>query len=60
MPDLGKYADAVLSSYAVSIALLVGLVVLSLWQSKRGKAYLAEIEARRASVEDQARDTLPN
>ncbi|MCR9112696.1 MAG: heme exporter protein CcmD, partial [Rhodobacteraceae bacterium] len=29
MPDLGKYAEAVLSAYAVSIVLLVALVVLS-------------------------------
>lgn len=49
MPDLGKYADTVLSSYAVSIALLAALVVLSLWQSRRAKARLAEIEARRKS-----------
>jgi len=49
MPDLGKYADAVLSSYAVSIALIVGLVALSLWQSRKGKARLAEIEARRTA-----------
>ncbi|PTX55421.1 heme exporter protein D [Litoreibacter ponti] len=49
MPDLGKYADTVLSSYAVSIALLAGLVVMSIWQSKRAKARLAEVEARRKS-----------
>lgn len=29
MPDLGKYAEAVLSAYAVSTVLLVLLVVLS-------------------------------
>ncbi len=33
MPDLGKYADAVLSSYAVSLALIVALVVLSIRRS---------------------------
>ena len=27
MPDLGKYADAVLSAYAVSLLLLVGIGV---------------------------------
>ena len=35
MPDLGKYADAVLSAYAVSIVLLVAIVGMSLWRGKR-------------------------
>lgn len=52
MPDLGKYADTVLSAYAVSIALLVVLVALSLWQSRRGKAHLAEIEARHKAQDE--------
>ena len=47
MPDLGKYADAVLSAYAVSIVLLIGIVVLSVWQSRRAKAALEEMEKRR-------------
>ena len=47
MPDLGKYADTVLSAYAISIAILIGLVALSVWQSRRARARLAEIEARR-------------
>jgi heme exporter protein D len=47
MPDLGKYADAVLSSYAVSIALLVVLVAASLIRSRRVKSDLDKIEARR-------------
>ena len=46
MPDLGKYADAVLASYAVSIILIVGLVVLSLVQSKRAQKRLADLEER--------------
>jgi heme exporter protein D len=46
MPDLGKYADAVLSSYAVSIILIVGLVVLSLRRSAKVQKQLAEVEAR--------------
>lgn len=49
MPDLGKYTDTVLSAYAVSIALIIALVALSLWQSRKGKAHLAEIEARSKS-----------
>ncbi|SFA73746.1 heme exporter protein D [Poseidonocella pacifica] len=47
MPDLGKYADAVLSAYGVSLALIFGLVALSLWQSRRALASLREIEARK-------------
>ena len=35
MPDLGKYADAVLSSYAVSIFLLILLVAVSIRQARR-------------------------
>lgn len=46
MPDLGKYAGYVLSSYAVSIALLVGLVVISVMRAKRAKAELRKIEER--------------
>jgi heme exporter protein D len=46
LPDLGKYADAVLASYAVSIALIVGLVVVSLAKSKKTQKQLAQIEAR--------------
>ena len=47
MPDLGKYADAVLGAYAASILLLIGIVVLSVWQSRRAKAALEEMEKRR-------------
>jgi heme exporter protein D len=46
MPDLGKYAVAVLGSYAVTALLLAALVGLSLWQSARMKRALAEVEAR--------------
>ena len=44
MPDLGKYAEAVLSSYAVSIVLLLVLVGLSWRRSVRIKKALEEIE----------------
>ena len=44
MPDLGKYADAVLSAYAVSIALLVAIVVLSLWRGRRVRAEMEDVE----------------
>lgn len=48
MPDLGKYADAVLSAYVVSIVLLVLLVALSLWRGRRVRAEMARTEARMA------------
>ncbi|RAP41363.1 heme exporter protein CcmD [Rhodovulum viride] len=47
MPDLGKYALAVLSSYGVTLGLLAGLVALSLWRAARVRRQLDEVEARR-------------
>ncbi|MEL6452781.1 MAG: heme exporter protein CcmD [Pseudomonadota bacterium] len=47
MPDLGKYADAVLSAYAVSIVLLVAIVVLSLWRGRRVRAEMEDVERQR-------------
>lgn len=46
MPDLGKYADAVLSSYAVSILMIVVLVLLSVRRSNRVKKELQEVESK--------------
>ncbi|MEM9639660.1 MAG: heme exporter protein CcmD [Pseudomonadota bacterium] len=46
MPDLGKYADTVLSAYAVSILLLILLVVLTLRQGTRARRTLQEVEKR--------------
>mgnify|MGYP001765028150 CR=1 FL=1 len=46
MPDLGKYAFAVLGSYLATAVLIAGLVALSLWQSARTRRALAEVEAR--------------
>lgn len=46
MPDLGKYAEAVLSSYAVSVVLIVALVVMSVLRSRRVKKQLEEIERK--------------
>ena len=37
MPDLGKYADTVLTAYAASIALLVVLIVVTLRRSRNTK-----------------------
>lgn len=46
MPDLGKYADAVLSAYAVSILLIVALVGLSLVRARRVRAQLEKVERK--------------
>ena len=44
MPDLGKYAETVLSAYAASIALIVVLVGVSILRSKKIKKELQDIE----------------
>jgi heme exporter protein D len=46
MPELGKYAFAVLGSYIATAALVAALVGLTLWQSARTRRALAEVEAR--------------
>lgn len=46
MMELGKYAAAVIGSYAISIALIAALVALSIWKSARVKRALADVEAR--------------
>ncbi|AWI83269.1 heme exporter protein CcmD [Alloyangia pacifica] len=46
MPDLGKYAFAVLASYGVSLALISALVAVSLRRSRRVRAELEKIEQR--------------
>lgn len=46
MPELGKYAFAVLGSYGATLLLLAGLALLSVWQSARMKRTLTEVEAR--------------
>ncbi|MBO9435461.1 heme exporter protein CcmD [Ruegeria sp. R13_0] len=46
MPDLGKYADAVLWSYAASILLLLALVVFSVIRGRKVRAEMEKIEQR--------------
>ena len=46
LPDLGKYADAVLSAYGASIVLLVGLVIISVVKGRRVRKQMQDIEAR--------------
>jgi heme exporter protein D len=50
MPELGKYAGAVLGSYAASVALIAVLVAVSLWQGARIKRALAQVEARQSAL----------
>jgi len=45
IPDLGKYAIEVLTVYVVSIAILVGVVAITLHRSRKVKARLAAVEA---------------
>jgi len=52
MPELGKYAGAVLGSYAASIALIVVLVGWSLWRAAKVRRALAEVEARAGAKTD--------
>ncbi len=49
MPDLGKYADTVLSSYAASILLLALLVVATVWRGRRVRAEMERLEQERKS-----------
>ncbi len=47
MPELGKYAGAVLSAYGVSLFLIVGLVAVSILRARAAKRLLNDVEARR-------------
>ncbi|MEN8657573.1 heme exporter protein CcmD [Marivita sp.] len=49
MPELGKYAFAVLSSYGVTIVLLSVIVLASVRRARKVRAALDEIESRRGS-----------
>lgn len=45
IPDLGKYAAEVLTAYGVSIALLIGIIAMSVRRSRKVAAQLAKVEA---------------
>lgn len=47
MIDLGKYTDTVLSAYAVTLALLATIIVLTVIRNAKARKKLAEAEARR-------------
>ena len=51
MPDLGKYTVWVLSSYGVSLTLLVAIVVLSVVQARRTLAELTRMEEGRRQAD---------
>ena len=46
MPDLGKYADAVLSAYAASIVLLIVIVAMTLIRGRKVRAEMDAMENR--------------
>lgn len=50
MPDLGKYTYTVLSSWAATILLLLVILALTLWQSRRARLALEHQEARMAAL----------
>ncbi len=52
MPDLGKYAVWVLSAYGVSLLLLAGLVVTTVWTGRRVRAELDAVEADREARDE--------
>lgn len=47
MPDLGTYAGPVLWSYAAALSLLALLVVLTIWQGRKARRALSEVERKR-------------
>lgn len=49
MPELGKYAAEVSLAYVISIALVLGIVALTVWRSRRVRRALEDVEERRRS-----------
>ncbi len=47
MPELGKYAGAVLSAWGLTLVLIAALILLTWVQSRKAKRDLDAIEARR-------------
>ena len=52
MPELGKYAGAVMWSYVATVGLIALLVAVSVWRGARVKRALAEVEARQGKTHD--------
>lgn len=55
IPELGRYAGAVLGAYGVTLALLGGLVAVSLRRAARVRRSLARLERE---IKDRPHDTL--
>lgn len=53
IPDLGKYAEAVLSAYGVSFVLLAAIIWLSMRRARKVRAQLEEVENRLKSQRSQ-------
>ncbi|MCY4152773.1 MAG: heme exporter protein CcmD [Aestuariivita sp.] len=45
-PDLGKYADVVLSAYAVTATIMAVIVLVTLVRGKRVRSNLRELEIK--------------
>ena len=52
MIDLGKYAATVLGAYGVSLALIGGLIALTVWRGARIRRALAQLEVRMGQRDD--------
>jgi heme exporter protein D len=55
LPELGRYAFAVLASYGVTVALLAGLVLATFSRAARVKRRLAEVERSRGLGDRRSR-----
>lgn len=51
IPDLGKYQDAVLSAYGLSLLCLAAIIGLSIWRARGVKRELETLEKRLAPAE---------
>lgn len=47
MPELGKYAETIMTAYAATIILVAVIVALSIVRARKVKRQLDELEARR-------------
>ena len=54
MPDLGKYAEAVLSSYAASLFLLAILVLMTIRSGRKARRALEDVENQQSPAFDLA------
>ena len=50
MPVLGKYAGVVLGAYGLSLALIVVLILATLWRGAKTRQALREVEDRQGKT----------